>query len=167
MFWTTFIFLWQRTPLYLKCYSVYLKRIYNKFVFISPFSALWYTLAHLLINKSTGSDSKWHCIPAGLTAGMLYQLPEQLLQKDGKYMTVLKSCCKTRKYRALQMLAPLLQLPLSCKIYSVPMTIRMYPCFETITSIPFMIVEMCDFVILDRQFCLLIQSHRLTLWVIK
>lgn len=45
--------------------------------------ALWYTLAHLLINKSTGSDSKWHCIPAGLTAGMLYQLPDQLLQKDG------------------------------------------------------------------------------------
>ncbi|XP_062614260.1 uncharacterized protein LOC134276002 isoform X1 [Saccostrea cucullata] len=52
--------------------------------------ALWYTLAHLVINKSTGSDSKWHCVPAGLMAGMLYQLPDQILQKDGASGSLIK-----------------------------------------------------------------------------
>ncbi|XP_022319878.1 mitochondrial import inner membrane translocase subunit Tim23-like [Crassostrea virginica] len=45
--------------------------------------ALWYTLAHLVVNKSIGSDDKWHCVPAGIMAGMLYQLPDQILQKEG------------------------------------------------------------------------------------
>ncbi|XP_048763896.1 uncharacterized protein LOC125671940 [Ostrea edulis] len=52
--------------------------------------ALWYTLAHLVINKSTGSENKWHCIPAGVMAGILYQLPDQILQKDGAGGSVVK-----------------------------------------------------------------------------
>lgn len=53
--------------------------------------------------------------------------------------------CKKRKYGALQNVAPLLQLPLSTKIYNVPMIFNMYPikfsvsngrlcCFRTVSS---------------------------------
>lgn len=56
----------------------------DSFTRLSPFAALWYTLAHLVVNKSIGSDDKWHCVPAGIMAGMLYQLPDQILQKEGR-----------------------------------------------------------------------------------
>lgn len=53
--------------------------------------------------------------------------------------------CKKRKYGALQNVAPLLQLPLSTKIYNVPMIFNMYSikfsvsngrlcCFRTVSS---------------------------------
>lgn len=53
--------------------------------------------------------------------------------------------CKKRKYGALQNVAPLLQLPLSAKIYNVPMIFNMYSikfsvsngrlcCFRTVSS---------------------------------
>ena len=62
----------------------------DSFTRLSPFAALWYTLAHLVVNKSIGSDDKWHCVPAGIMAGMLYQLPDQILQKEGRRACYIK-----------------------------------------------------------------------------
>lgn len=67
-----------------------------------------------------------------------------------------------RKFSVLQNLVPLAQLPLRAKIYSAPMVFILIN-----VSKQSQVLEMSPFIISNGRFCLLKQSHRLTVWVIR